>query len=139
MPFDAAPPAEVTARDRVIRLRDFLDALPDERFDMDDYLVWNKCDGPSRYNMPIGKAVNICGTAACIAGWAQALFDPDTPQDEDIAARLLGLNSTQASALFIPDSRGVLTRAQAVATLDHYLATGEIDWAKADEAGRGKT
>lgn len=141
MPFDSAPDAEVTARDRVIRLRDFLARLPDPQFDMSDYLNWKV--GPNRYHMPIGLAVKECGTAACIAGWAQVLFDPTAKQDEWIAQKLLGLSEEAADALFRPRQLGyygdsdVYTLARAVAVLDNYLATGLIDWSVASRLSSG--
>lgn len=132
MPFDSEPSVEVTARANVMRVRDFLDRLPDEQFNMDDYLVW---DGPENlYSMPIGRAVNVCGTAACIAGWTQVIFDPDRELDDDLARVALGLTHPQAEALFMPSGdRDKLTRKQAVTVLDHYLATGEIDWSVASQ------
>ena len=48
-----------------------------ENFDM---VTWFKYP-PSffAHRRPIGKQINMCGTTACIAGHAYALFRPDTP------------------------------------------------------------
>jgi hypothetical protein len=112
MPFDATPDAEVTARDRMIRLRDTIAGLPDDLFDMRH---WH------------------CGSAACIGGWVENLFFKRTVS-ESTAGEIIGLSLEQADDLFypppgiVPEGYGGITRAHAVAVLDHYLATGEIDW-----------
>lgn len=111
MPFDAQVPAEVTARARMIRLRDFLAALPDERFD---------------YGIPV--TFEECGTAFCIGGWARELFFRGLAyEDVHEIGRSVGLSEDQADELFY-QADGEVTRTRAVAVLDHFLATGEIDW-----------
>jgi hypothetical protein len=112
MPFDADPPAEMTARDRMIRLRDFLATLPDKQFNMG---VWSR--------------QLSCGTAACIGGWAEHLIfgEIDSERSERTVAAALGLSREQESELFYPDSYN-RTTAEAVRVLDYYLATGEIRW-----------
>ncbi len=111
MAFDAETTERTVTRDRVMRLRDFMAVLPPEQFDMRR--------APLDYE--------DCGTPACMLGWARRIFkmvDPD-----------LGLTHRQHHDLFQPrgwqkavpnDPRFPPT--QAVAVLDHYLATGEIDW-----------
>lgn len=115
MPFDAASPPEVTARDRMIRLRDHLAKLPAKEFDM---AHWH------------------CGTTACIGGWVENLFCGTRYVTVDGAAgALIGLSPTESQDLFYPArfctkdfAAYEATPVQAVAVLDHYLATGEIDW-----------
>lgn len=130
MPFDATPDAQVTARDRVIRLRDFLAELPDERFDMG---TWGA------YDVGTKKLQHDCGTAACIGGWAERLFGRATDEPEAACASL-GLDPCQGEALFYPPGHnsGRYTKARAVAVLDHLLATsdpgtvnGVVDWSVA--------
>lgn len=132
MAYDASPPAEVTARDRVIMLRDHLARLKPEHFDM---ASWG--------------FEHDCGTAACIAGWNGLLTNDPPPTIEwvkptsggydDIALEAwisrqgasLGLNEDDAAKLFVPDTEeglGELTARRAVAVLDNYLSTGLIDW-----------
>lgn len=111
MAFDATPDAEVTARDRMIRLRNWIGGLRNEQFDM----------------------VHWCGSATCIGGWARVMLGMRPGETENALRswklrRALGLTTVQAEALFFPDNMCGTTRAQAVAVLDHYLATGEIDW-----------
>jgi hypothetical protein len=130
MPYDAASSPEVTARDRMIRLRDFLAALPDGRFAM-------STTGIANYE------THECSSAACMCGWAQALFYDRyrTPEEVgadmgltlDQSARLFRLPSIAGMSLsdprFAPDMWAIrATRSQAVRVLDHYLATGQIDW-----------
>lgn len=119
MPFDAAPPAEVTTRDRVIRLRDFIANLDDPRkLDMGCF----------------EREVPECGTVCCIAGWANRLYQPDANKSlfgaTASARHLLGLGFTQSHDLFYPTEYGTgrYTRDDAVKVLDHYLATGKVDW-----------
>lgn len=74
-------------------------------------------------------------TTACIAGFAHILFTPDATTrnwDEDQILKLLGLTHQQGIDLFFPDigdrSYRDITAAQAIATLDHLIETGEIKW-----------
>lgn len=123
MPFDSDAPTEVTTRDRLIMLRDFLAELPDERFS----IRWAFTGGDAPISM---NAFPECGTAACISGWAQLLF----PADAD---DVFGLESHEACELFMPrgwdDDKAyhLYTRARAVAVLDHLINTGEVDWSVA--------
>ena len=55
--------SEQIYRERLLRLADFLDTVPDERF---DFGVWAGQDWG-------GKADLSCGTVACALGWATAL------------------------------------------------------------------
>lgn len=93
-------------------------------------------------NPPEGYAFNMvewiaptnCGTAACIAGFA-CLQDPRPRKIWEVeldAQRLLGLTRGQAWSLFAPGSinnYATITPAQAAATIDHLIATGEVVWA----------
>lgn len=123
MPFDAQAPAEVTARDRLVQLRDFLETLPPERFDM-------------HISGFVSDAVaGDCGTPACIGGWARALFK--VRDDLRVVGFHLGLSEEDSGELFYwlntaPDlTYDDVTLPMAVAVLDHYLATGKIDWSVA--------
>lgn len=112
MPYDGAEVSpDVTHRLRMMELRDFLAELPPEKFDIDEW---------------------ICGTTACIGGWAERLFRfPSSASPQTIGAHI-GLTGCQSNELFFeyPDE-GEVTVSRAVAVLDHYLATGEIDWSVA--------
>ena len=116
MPFDSEPAIEVTTRDRLIRLRDFLAGLPKFQFNMATY------------------ALNECGTPACIAGWAGRIFSTRITQAEGY--EILGLNEEQAWDLFLPGNQlnligrfyNEITLGHAVKVLDHLIETGEVDW-----------
>jgi hypothetical protein len=118
MAYDAETTERTVTRDRVMRLRDHIAALPPEHFNMHH---WH------------------CGTVACIGGWAATLFLPQSERYRDCrAAEALGLTPDQGEALFFPTGKmgsGLssygATNAQAVAVLTNYLATGEIDWSVA--------
>lgn len=127
MAFDAQPDAQVTARDRVIQLRDFLEKLPPAKFDMGS---WGE----------VNHAAHTCNTPACIKGWAEALFAHRDMDLRDTGA-LIGLDDQESSDLFQGGyalqnacvslrvkQLDEVTTAQAVAVLDHYLLTGRIDW-----------
>jgi len=119
-------------RERIEKLRDFLrDDVPDERFDMSDYLVPSARSRSNPYQKTVGAALKSCGTAACIAGWAQYLFEPRRRWSFEIGRDSLGLTDHEAKKLFLPihlESLSDIPRARAVATLTHLLETGEVDW-----------
>jgi hypothetical protein len=115
-------PERSITRDRVMRLRDFLKALPPEKFNMAEW------GAPAQ-----------CGTPACIGGWAERVILKACSLGDygwgDVGAAL-GLDEEKAYALFFPYDVALsggrtafrATIPEAVAVLDHYLATGEIDW-----------
>lgn len=128
MAFYAQPDAYVTAWDRVIQLRDFLETLPPERFNMGS---WGK----------VNHATHTCDTPACIRGWAEALFSTVGEMTVREVGTLIGLDDQQSADLFqsgyalqnASKALGVkdleaITVDHAVAVLDHYLLTGKIDW-----------
>jgi hypothetical protein len=77
-----------------------------------------------------------CGTAACIAGWAYILNTGRMQEHSDeplwvTAQKLLGLDVEDADNLFEPgnpDTWADITDQQAVRTLRHLAATGEVNW-----------
>jgi hypothetical protein len=118
MAFDAQPSEEIITRDRILRLRDFLEGLPAEKFDM---RVWTN------------GQVHECGTPACIGGWASRLRGEF--MDPTRVGKWLGLSVDDARNLFgvtyFEDRTTAnfnATTADAVRVLDHYLSTGRIDW-----------
>lgn len=120
MAYDAQAPAEVTARDRVIMLRDFLAQLNPGRFDM--------CHPGDEEDSAHGD----CKMPACMGGWARAIFRYDG--DLVGVGVHLGLSPEETSELFFwMNSAPTLTYKDvtlpmAVGVLDHYLATGAVDW-----------
>lgn len=132
--------------ERIKQLRDRIAALPPNRFNL---AFWFSNESRPDFDFFIGKtnkeaAEGSCGSCACIAGHALAMFAPNEPvtPDPGLAARhLLELTFDQASALFepinsifwdepylIPIQREQVTNQQAVIVLDHLIATGEVDW-----------
>lgn len=104
--------------EKIIEVRDTIMNLPPKvEFNMKDY-----------------KATTECGTAYCIAGLAQ-LLNPELNIHAAFYAgkEALGLNYDQAHRLFLPDPDIVgcyvdITAEQAVATLNHLIETGEVQW-----------
>jgi hypothetical protein len=78
-----------------------------------------------------------CGTIACIAGWTYAVRNkvqspepvPTLDFDYDAEGVWLGLNDDLTHDLFHGYSNSRLVKpAQAVRTLRHLAATGEVSW-----------
>ena len=76
-----------------------------------------------------------CETPACIAGHAVALSGElvdalDYGTMEETAASFMGISFSDASGMFeaAPLSNSEPTREDAVAMLEHFLETGEVDW-----------
>ena len=91
---------------------------------------------------------HTCGSPACIAGHAAALagatdmgngrcaVDGRTVFIDDTAIGWTGLDNRQSADLFSPIPFGNLseaTKADAIATLEHLLETGEVDWEAAEK------
>lgn len=82
-----------------------------------------------------------CDTAACIGGWASALFFPDEEihdVSEEALVDVLGVAPSALHRLFYPvgvTSNGQnpfdATNVQAARVLDHLIETGRVDWDKA--------
>ena len=116
-----------------------------------DMREWLSLERPNHWDHqdPVGSAQN-CGAVACAAGWAVMLFDPGfiytmrpineaSPSIQGRAAELLGLNSDQARALFLP-AHGTTMRDELMCeyedvtpediavTLRHLATTGRVRW-----------
>lgn len=128
------------------RVRDVIAALPPEKFDMSSvYLKGGQSTWPGdaylKSPKTVGRLLEGCGTAACIAGWTIAAHHPGarTRWGTDIAAGLLGLDAVAAGQLFMPPNfqdSDRYTIPMAVRVLDHLMATGEVDWFVAGEAAQ---
>lgn len=108
-----------------------------ENFDMTTWFKYPP--GFFTRRRPIGKQITMCGTTACIAGHAYALFKPEI-QCRKIGSMdlvrdvrlLLDLTPEQAMDLFWRTSfKG--TPAQAANVIQHLANTGKVDWTKADK------
>lgn len=89
---------------------------------------------------------HYCKTAACIAGHAAFLADPEVFQNTRaeglhwIAEKWLDLTQSDARDLFlvegdtVPDGAtlSTITQAEAITALEKLLETGEVDWSHAD-------
>jgi hypothetical protein len=121
-----APPQEPDDglnRENIRKVRDRIATLDGERFNMGRW--------PN-----IEEFAHDCGTAACIGGWAEFVNGRAFPSGEKLEAvgRMFGVSTREADRLCFPPTwmDGVNTRAQAVAVLDHLIATGEVDWSVAE-------
>lgn len=121
-------------RENIKKVRDVIAALPPERFDMGD-VAYHRGRGEV---LPQNRTVlHNCNTAACIAGWTNALFGQPRSYRDGLndAAQHLGLDPDEQRHLFCPVryANGRTTAAQAVRVLDHLLETGEVDWSVAGD------
>ncbi len=122
---------------RIRYLRDFLAALPDERFNIASYFSRISSRGRRAFTTwkTPSDAVSQhgCKTAACVAGWAGVILAPGVQHGlEERVGELLGLDWFDQAHLFRPAGYDYrprrYTRAAAVKVLDIYLETGWIDW-----------
>lgn len=95
--------------ENMLKLADFLDNLPEKKFDMRQWFaerVEDKGLGGLRKRIDHFNVGNECGTTACIAGWAATLAVPDLKDRsqrfsiEGEARRWLGLTIEQSCWLF---------------------------------------
>jgi hypothetical protein len=125
-------------RENVQKVRDHIANLPPEHFRMDWWVATLSERGYNHKPPSREQLINhTCGTCACIGGWTMALLGKteDLLGPEDDAGKLLGLSASQADKLFYPHGTGKsyseYTIPDAVAVLDHLLATGEVNWSAA--------
>jgi hypothetical protein len=116
-------------------LRDLIASVPDERFSIRNYFV-KKSRSHWDWDTPEQVIEHTCGTAACVAGWGKFLFDPKMKHrsTEELVADKIGLNQWFMGDMFRPegyDYKRRYTRDAAVRMLDHFIATGEVDWDRA--------
>ena len=121
--------------ERLTVLRDFIEKLPQEKFDMEDWV--------QHFTGAAG-----CNTVGCIAGWAQIIFHIESFREQkenetvydytrerqsfyvDFVGGELGLAHDEAKKLFMPDDLSERTKAEAVEVLTNLIATGEVAWKK---------
>jgi hypothetical protein len=114
-------------------VRDHLANLSDDRFSIRSLV---SKDGETVFCDEIGiapaKILEDCGTAACIAGWANVIFHPRLIKTcSSTAAESLGLDNNQEIRLFLPHDfleSEKYTRELAIRVLDHLIETGKVDW-----------
>lgn len=130
--------------ERILLLADFIESLPDERLDM---RYWaSDPEGEEDLGQPTCTILHNCGTAACLGGYTEALFNPtrtsfcgtrglwspEDPLPSDSAGTLLGLTVAQAHNLFMPPHANgawdCITPAIAADTLRRLAETGQVEW-----------
>lgn len=121
-------------------------------FNMSDWFDFNglEDDDNKHLEIPLGEAINHCGTSACIAGFAVLTANPkkswmETYSIPDDAAEFFELDSYTARRIFQPDAiphpsdpescrwyQPLLINqvSDAIPVLEHLITTGEIDWTK---------
>lgn len=116
MPFDAEALPPTTQN--LLRLRAIIASNPAEMFDYQESL-------PDEW-LSVDPSLD-CGTPMCILGWARAMLGTI---DTHAVSEALGLSDFQAKILFLNGFviRPQPTAPQALAVLDHLIATGEVDW-----------
>lgn len=147
------PLSERLNRPLLQELRDFIAKNPSQ-FDM---AVWFEAYSTLKETTP-HQAIHNCNTVGCIGGWTGVLLMSKIPgavlslgyngdfndtiqkagyvvhpdaDSEDLSGMALGMTEEESTALFCPEGyqeSGTYTLAQALRTIDHLMATGEISW-----------
>lgn len=134
-------------------LRDFITKHPSQ-FNMS---IWFESYSTLAQTTP-DQAIHNCGTIGCIGGWTGVLVMNKIPgavlslgyngepeytvkkagysvhpdaDSEDLAGLALGMTEEESTALFCPEdyqNPNSYPFEQALRTINHLLATGEIDW-----------
>lgn len=86
-----------------------------------------------------GCSEHPCGSACCIGGHAALLLGRHMDEPELALAELVGIKQAQAHAICWPEvapgcNPYSATLQQALRLLEHYSATGEVNWPRAMEA-----
>lgn len=129
VPAPVRDPRSITdPRERVAYLRDFLRRLPPERFDMTEWAYGVGYDA-----MGHETVLADCGTRCCIGGWTNTLWPEELGLfDGPRAMGTLGLSVDLGRELFFGNGVSrTISNLGAANVLDHYLATGKIDWSVA--------
>lgn len=117
-------------RERLTILRDHLASLPDERVNM-VALMLDEQGRSQAYQKEPRALLAHCGTAACIAGWANALFgNRRIKQGAEDAEIYLGLTEEQSVALFEPEGFDIpdeYSRSDAIAAIQSMLDSPDDD------------
>ena len=126
-------------KENLIKMRDFLKKLPEEKFNMSDWVEHKDC-----------------GTVACIAGWGEILFDkekeieaakakyieekpqwrydaPMVAYTSVIGEGVFGLSKVDARDLFVPAYTERRTKDEAVEVLTDLIETEEVYWEPLEE------
>lgn len=101
----------------MLDFRNFLVRVPEHLFDM--------CEGGEL----IDAKARTCGTPACIGGWGRAYLGYGITMYD--VGKGLGLTPHQTLDLMLSGPAMFQPLSAAITVLDHYLATGEVDWSVA--------
>ncbi len=119
--------------ENILRVADAIEqhSIPDLGFNMELY-------GKSAAIQHEDRSGHAYGTTACIAGWtavvggfrkAGQLSDREGEEIKEFSESYFGINEGDGDELFAPSiNRDDVTPAQAVRTLRHLAATGEVNW-----------
>lgn len=127
--------------ERIRALADIIEAAPPDSFWMGDFFVHPSYDFEGKVDKSISTSETMCGTTACIAGYAYFACPPDDrckigvndtefkPYWRGTTQKWLDITEEQFDALCLcwPHSRSH-DKALAVSVLRHFAETGEIDW-----------
>ena len=123
--------------ERILKLRDFIAALPPERFNINSWADLTTSGASGDVTVTVERLKHDCGTCACIGGWSQVLFNPnpkfdvDMTSSDDIAAQL-GIDYNNAFYLTNPSVNwGDVTQDVAVEVLTLLAETGEVRYKEA--------
>ena len=138
--------------EKIKKLIDHLKRIDERAFDMEHWLIpvskvysaessfytINYVDAMAKTRREDLPEDEWCGTAGCLAGHTCMLFYEEAKELARVfghipvvAADILELEPNVSNYLFTPrnvDDLKSLTLPQAIVVLEHFLATGEVDW-----------
>jgi hypothetical protein len=121
--------------ENILKVADAIEthSIPDLGFNLTFYMSDIGQDEYDTDLIIVDRSGHNCGTVACIAGWSAALRTGSALDASVMSEALyLGLDYSSGAKLFGCDmpinERNVVTQEQAVRTLRHLAATGEVDW-----------
>ena len=105
--------------DRLLKLADFLDTVPPEKFDFDVWCNGGRGEVGGRVEVP---DLNVCGTTACALGWATAI-----PEFQKLGIKLDMCSSQFPCVTTLSDSRKRDSWSNALAAARDVFGLGAED------------
>lgn len=118
-------------KERLLELADVIEHTPHKQIKLVDN--FDREITPTFFNMGVWH----CGSAACIGGWTNALYNTSQWDCSEQAAQALDLDELTSDLLFFPNGYAgwqhgweyeYVTPAMAATVLRHFADTGIVDW-----------
>lgn len=108
-------------------IRKVITMIKDEKNHFDMGTWWNSSED-------VQYPKNVCGTPACIGGWAEAIMKyeknirDESYLREDEISEWLGISDDQGEELFYSSTGMLATRQEAIKHLEYIIANDEVNW-----------